>query len=172
MKASGMCGLTRTERASRQGGGAAASLGLGGRAGPRGRRGLRGGARRAGVSEAEAPIGQRVMQHHYTLCKHCPRRLVERAERIVVYGRHAPFMQVPAFTRAAARRDLFEGRRDSVRHRHRLGRAPAPAAPARHPRRSSAPRAWARPWGARVIAVDIAPERLKLARSSLTRSSL
>src|SRR6267378_182176 len=67
MKASGMCGSDL--HPYRAVGNAAAALGLGGTGGP----GVAG-ARGAGVSEADAPTGQRVMVHHYKgcgRCKHC-----------------------------------------------------------------------------------------------------
>ena len=63
--------------------------------------------RGAGVTEAEAPIGQRVMQHHYKgcgLCKHCRTGWSQLCGKgITVYGvtghgGHAPYMKAPAFT--------------------------------------------------------------------------
>ena len=169
MKASGMCGSDlHAYRASRKGGGMAASLGLGGDGGPV----IAGhepcgvvAERGAGVTEAEAPIGQRVMQHHYKgcgLCKHCRTGWSQLCGKgITVYGvtghgGHAPYMKVPRLhAGAAARRAVVRGRRGGVlRHRHRLRRAP----PHRHlrastPSPSSArarwacpPPCWARPW--------------------------
>jgi D-arabinose 1-dehydrogenase-like Zn-dependent alcohol dehydrogenase len=72
MKASGMCGSDL--HPYRAVGNAAAALGLGGTGGP-----VVAGhepcgvvaARGAGVSEADAPTGQRVMVHHYKGCGHC-----------------------------------------------------------------------------------------------------
>src|SRR6185295_11206751 len=61
----------------------------------------------SGVSAAEAPIGQRVMIHHYRgcgECKHCRAGWAQLCRRgIVVYGMtghgaHAPFMTVPVST--------------------------------------------------------------------------
>src|SRR2546430_7259645 len=76
MKASGMCGSDLKFYRSPPGA-AQAALGLGGSAGPF----IAGhepcgvvAARGPGVSEREAPIGQRVMDHHYAgcgVCKHC-----------------------------------------------------------------------------------------------------
>ena len=108
MKASGMCGSDlHAYRASRSGD-AAASLGLGGGGGPV----IAGhepcgvvAARGAGVPETLAPIGARVMNHHYKgcgACKHCRAGWSQLCPRgIVVYGvtghgGHAAFMKVPA----------------------------------------------------------------------------
>ena len=109
MRASGMCGSDlHPYRASRQGG-AAAALGLGS-GGPV----IAGhepcgivAARGPGVLEADAPSGQRVMNHHYKGCGHCRHCRGGWAQLcphgIVVYGMtghggHAPFMKVPAST--------------------------------------------------------------------------
>ncbi len=110
MKASGMCGSDLHPYRAPRTGGAARSLGLGGGGGP-----VIGGhepcgvvaARGAGVSEAEAPIGARVMCHHYRGCGHCAHCRVGWSQLcragFVVYGMtghgaHAPFMAVPART--------------------------------------------------------------------------
>src|SRR3979490_1329386 len=109
MKASGMCGSDLKFYRSPPGA-AQAALGLGGNAGP-----FIGGhepcgvvpARGPGVSEREAPIGQRVMDHHYKgcgRCKHCRVGWSQLCRAgITVYGMtghggHAAFMKVPAFT--------------------------------------------------------------------------
>jgi threonine dehydrogenase-like Zn-dependent dehydrogenase len=110
IRASGMCGSDlHPYRASRTGS-VAAALGLGGPRGP-----VIGGhepcgvvaARGAGVPEAAAPIGARVMNHHYKgcgACTHCRLGWSQLCPRgIVVYGMtghggHAPFMLVPAST--------------------------------------------------------------------------
>src|SRR5215472_8796820 len=64
-------------------------------------------ARGAGVAEADAPTGQRVMVHHYKGCGRCKHCRVGWAQLcrsgIVVYGMtghggHASYMTVPAFT--------------------------------------------------------------------------
>ena len=108
MKASGMCGSDL--HPYRAVGNAAAALGLGGTGGP-----VIGGhepcgvvaAVGSGVSAAEAPIGQRVMVHHYKGCgdcKHCRAGWAQLCRRgIVVYGMtghggHAAFMNVPVST--------------------------------------------------------------------------
>src|SRR5438132_1812668 len=108
MKASGMCGSDL--HPYRAVGNAAAALGLGGGGGP-----IVAGhepcgvvaARGAGVSEADAPTGQRVMVHHYKgcgRCKHCKVGWAQLCRQgIVVYGMtghggHAAYMTVPAYT--------------------------------------------------------------------------
>src|SRR5881409_4519361 len=108
MKASGMCGSDL--HPYRAVGNAAAALGLGGGSGP-----VVAGhepcgvvaARGPGVSEADAPTGQRVMVHHYKgcgRCKHCRVGWAQLCRQgIVVYGMtghggHAAYMTVPAFT--------------------------------------------------------------------------
>src|SRR2546425_5276255 len=109
MKAAGMCGSDLKFYRSPPGA-AQAALGLGGNAGP-----LIGGhepcgvvaARGPGVSEREAPIGQRVMDHHYAgcgVCKHCRVGWSQLCRAgIVVYGvtahgGHAEYLKVPART--------------------------------------------------------------------------
>ena len=110
IKASGMCGSDLHPYRAPRTGGAAASLGLGGSGGP-----FIGGhepcgvvvARGAGVSEADAPTGARVMNHHYKGCGHCMHCRVGWSQLcphgIVVYGMtghgaHAPYMKVPVST--------------------------------------------------------------------------
>ena len=118
MKASGMCGSDlHVYRASRQGS-AARNLGLGGTGGP-----VIGGHepsgvvldRGPGVAEADAPTGQRVMQHHYKgcgQCVHCRGGWSQLCRQgIVVYGitghgGHAPFMKAPASTLVPLRDEL------------------------------------------------------------------
>src|SRR5438552_1905027 len=109
MKASGMCGSDLKFYRSPPGA-AQATLGLGGNAGP-----FIGGhepcgvvaARGPGVSEREAPIGQRVMDHHYSgcgVCKHCRVGWSQLCRAgITVYGvtangGHAEYLKVPART--------------------------------------------------------------------------
>ena len=108
IKASGMCGSDL--HPYRAAGNAAAALGLGGKGGP-----VIAGhepcgvvqARGAGVTEAQAPIGARVMNHHYKgcgACKHCRVGWSQLCRKgITVYGMtghggHAPFMVAPAST--------------------------------------------------------------------------
>ncbi len=108
IKASGMCGSDL--HPYRAAGNAAAALGLGGTGGavvaghePCGVVHARG----AGVTEAQAPTGQRVMCHHYKgcgVCKHCRVGWAQLCRKgITVYGMtghggHAPYMVVPAST--------------------------------------------------------------------------
>src|SRR2546422_786784 len=107
MKASGMCGSDLKFYRSPPGA-AQAALGLGGSAGPF----IAGhepcgvvAARGPGVSEREAPIGQRVMDHHYSgcgVCKHCRVGWSQLCKAgITVYGGtanggHAEYLKVPA----------------------------------------------------------------------------
>lgn len=109
MKASGMCGSDLKFYRSPPGE-AQKSLGLGGDAEPF----IAGhepcgvvAARGPGVSEREAPIGQRVMDHHYSgcgVCGHCRVGWSQLCrEGITVYGvtangGHAEYLKVPART--------------------------------------------------------------------------
>jgi threonine dehydrogenase-like Zn-dependent dehydrogenase len=109
MKASGMCGSDLKFYRSPPGA-AQAALGLGGDAEPF----IAGHepcgivmARGLGVSEREAPIGQRVMDHHYAgcgVCGHCRVGWSQLCrEGIVVYGvtangGHAEYLKVPVRT--------------------------------------------------------------------------
>src|SRR3989454_12456947 len=109
MKACGMCGSDLKFYRSPPGA-AQAALGLGGNAGPF----IAGhepcgvvAARGPGVSEREAPIGQRVMDHHYSgcgVCKHCRVGWSQLCKAgITVYGvtangGHAEYLKVPART--------------------------------------------------------------------------
>jgi threonine dehydrogenase-like Zn-dependent dehydrogenase len=109
MKASGMCGSDLHAYRAARGKSAAASLGLGG-GGPviAGHEPCGVVAERGpGVPEAWAPTGARVMQHHYKgcgACKHCRVGWSQLCPKgIVVYGvtghgGHAPYMTVPAST--------------------------------------------------------------------------
>ena len=108
IKASGMCGSDL--KFYRAAGNEAASLGLGGS----GKRVIAGhepcgviAAVGPGVSEAEARVGQRVMNHHYAgcgRCKHCRVGWSQLcASGITVFGvtgdgAHARYMKVPART--------------------------------------------------------------------------
>src|SRR5258705_5094841 len=116
MKASGMCGSDL--HPYRAVGNAAAALGLGGQGGP-----VVAGhepcgvvhARGAGVTEAQAPIGARVMNHHYKgcgQCKHCRVGWSQLCRKgITVFGAtgdgaHATYMKVPARTNVPLPEDL------------------------------------------------------------------
>jgi threonine dehydrogenase-like Zn-dependent dehydrogenase len=107
MRASGMCGSDL--HFYRGSGGATASLGLGATGAviaghePCGIVAERG----AGVADADAPIGARIMVHHYKGCGRCEHCRVGWsqlcANGIVVYGAtghggHAAYMRVPAST--------------------------------------------------------------------------
>src|SRR5438477_6554420 len=183
MKASGMCGSDL--HPYRAVGNAAAALGVGGTGGPvvAGHEpcGVVSG-RGPGVAEADAPTGQRVMVHHYKGCGHCKHCRVGWAQLcrqgIVVYGMtghggHAAYMTVPAYTLVPLPDSLSfeEGaaiscgtgtaygalRRLDVSGRDTLavfGQGPV----------GLSATLLGRAMGARVIAVDVAPERLALAR--------
>ncbi len=186
MKASGMCGSDlHVYRAPRQGATAATSLGLGGQGGPV----IAGhepcgvvAARGPGVPEAMAPIGARVMDHHYAGCGVCPHCRVGWSQLcrsgITVYGvtghgGHAHYLKVPARTLVPLPDELTfeEGaavscgtgtaygalRRMNLSGRHTL------AVFGQGPVGLSATLLGAA-MGARVIALDISPERRALAR--------
>jgi threonine dehydrogenase-like Zn-dependent dehydrogenase len=185
IKASGMCGSDLHPYRAPRTGGAAASLGLGGSGGP-----FIGGhepcgvvvARGAGVSEADAPTGARVMNHHYKGCGHCMQCRVGWSQLcphgIVVYGMtghgaHAPYMKVPVSTLVPLPDEVSfdEGaaiscgtgtaygalKRLDVSGRDTLvvfGQGPV----------GLSATLLGKAMGARIVAVDIAPERLALAR--------
>ena len=186
MKASGMCGSDlHAYRASRTGGGMASSLGLGGKGGP-----VIGGhepcgvvaARGAGVPEALAPIGARMMDHHYSgcgVCGHCRVGWSQLCGKgITVYGvtghgGHAKYFKAPASTLVPLPDELSfeEGaavscgtgtaygalRRMNTCGRHTLavfGQGPV----------GLSATMLGVAMGARVIAVDVGPERLALAK--------
>jgi threonine dehydrogenase-like Zn-dependent dehydrogenase len=183
IKASGMCGSDL--HPYRAAGNAAAALGLGG-AGER----VIGGHepcgvvvdRGAGVMEADAPTGQRVMNHHYKgcgRCKHCRVGWSQLCRAgIVVYGMtghgaHAPFMKVPARTLVPLPDSLsFEegaaiscgtGTAYGALKRLDVSGRDTLAVFGQGPVGLSAT-LLGKAMGARVIAVDVSPERLKLAR--------
>src|SRR5881409_1740863 len=182
MKASGMCGSDL--HPYRAAGNAAAALGLGS-GGPV----IAGhepcgvvAAVGAGVPADFAPIGARVMNHHYKgcgRCKHCRVGWSQlcRGGTIVYgitgHGGHAPFMKVPASTLVSLSDELSfeEGaaiscgtgtaygalKRIDVSGRDTLaifGQGPV----------GLSATMLGRAMGARVIAVDVVPERLALAR--------
>jgi threonine dehydrogenase-like Zn-dependent dehydrogenase len=137
-----------------------------------------------GVSERQAKIGDRVMVHHYTgcgVCRHCRTGWPQMCDqqRPLVYGSgaghggHAPYMKVPAATLVplpdalsfeagaacscgtgtafAALRRLNVTGADTITI---FGQGPVGLAGTQ----------LAAAMGARVIAVDLSPERLDLAR--------
>jgi threonine dehydrogenase-like Zn-dependent dehydrogenase len=181
MKASGMCGSDL--HPYRAVGDAAASLGLGGRGGP-----VIAGHEPCGVVAAVGPgvlgvqVGERVMNHHYRgcgRCKHCRVGWSQLCRAgIVVYGvtghgGHAPYMVVPASTLVplpdgltfeegaavscgtgtayAALKRLDVSGRDTLAV---FGQGPV----------GLSATMLGRAMGARVVALDIAPERRALAR--------
>src|SRR5499426_2098998 len=183
MKASGMCGSDL--HPYRAVGNAAAALGLGGTGGPV----IAGhepcgvvAARGAGVAEADAPAGQRVMVHHYKGCGRCQHCRVGWAQLcrqgIVVYGMtghggHAAYMTVPAYTLVPLPDEIsFEegaaiscgtGTAYGALKRLDVSGRDTLAVFGQGPVGLSATLLGAA-MGARVIAVDIAPERLQLAK--------
>jgi len=183
MKASGMCGSDL--HPYRAAGNAAAALGLGGGGGPvvAGHEPCGVVAERGpGVSEADAPIGQRVMVHHYKgcgRCKHCRVGWAQLCRQgIVVYGMtghggHAPFMSVPAYTlvplpeplgfAAGAAISCGTGTAYGALKRLDVSGRDTLAVFGQGPVGLSATM-LGRAMGARVIAIDVAPERLALGR--------
>ncbi|MCI0547713.1 MAG: zinc-binding dehydrogenase [Candidatus Rokubacteria bacterium] len=185
MKASGMCGSDLHPYRAPKGGGAAAALGLGTQGGP-----FIGGhepcgivaERGPGVAEWEAPIGQRVMNHHYWGCGKCKHCRVGWSQlcphgRIVYgmtgHGGHARYMKVPARTLVPLPDELsFEegasvscgtGTAYGALKRINASGRDTLAVFGQGPVGLSATM-LGRAMGARVIAVDISPERLALAQ--------
>ena len=183
MKASGMCGSDLKFYRSAPGE-AQKSLGLGGDAEPF----IAGHepcgivmARGPGVSEREAPIGQRVMDHHYAgcgVCGHCRVGWSQLCrEGIVVYGvtangGHADYLKVPVRTLVPLPEELsfVEGAAvacgtgtayAALRRMHLAGGATL-AVFGQGPVGLSATLLGAT-MGARVIAVETNAERLELA---------
>jgi len=183
MKASGMCGSDL--HPYRSVGNAAAALGLGGGRGPvvAGHEPCGVVAERGpGVNEADAPTGQRVMVHHYKgcgRCKHCRVGWAQLCRQgIVVYGMtghggHAPFISVPAYTlvplpeplgfAAGAAISCGTGTAYGALKRLDVSGRDTLAVFGQGPVGLSATM-LGRAMGARVIAIDVAPERLALAR--------
>jgi len=184
MKASGMCGSDL--HPYRAAGSAAAALGLGA-GGP-----VIAGHEPCGIVAAVGAgvdpslVGQRVMNHHYKgcgRCRHCRLGWSQLCRKgITVYGMtghggHAPYMLAPAFTCVPLPDELSfeEGasvscgtgtaygalKRIDVSGRDTLtvfGQGPV----------GLSATMLGRAMGARVIAVDVVPERLALARAFLT----
>ncbi len=140
-------------------------------------------ARGAGVSEREAPIGARVMVHHYqgcTLCGHCRSGWSQLCQEVPVkvYGNnanggHARYLCVPANTLVPLPDSLsFEtgaaiscgtGTAWGALRRMNLAGNETIAIFGQGPVGLSATQ-LAKVMGARVIALDISPERLARAR--------
>ncbi|HEX7214679.1 MAG TPA: zinc-binding dehydrogenase [Methylomirabilota bacterium] len=136
----------------------------------------------AGVTDREARVGQRVMDHHYEgcgACKHCRAGWTQMClEGAVVYGSgghggHARYMKVPASTLVplpdalsfvtGAAISCGTGTAWGALRRVALQGGETIAIFGQGPVGLSATQ-LAVEMGARVIAVDIAPERRKLAR--------
>ena len=184
MKASGMCGSDLKFYRSPPGE-AQKALGLGGDADPF----IAGHepcgvvvARGAGVAEREAPIGQRVMDHHYAgcgVCGHCRLGWSQLCrEGIVVYGvtangGHAEYLKVPVRTLVPLPDELSfaegaavacgTGTAYGALRRMRLAGGSTLAVFGQGPVGISATLLGAK-MGARVIAVETNDERLALAR--------
>jgi threonine dehydrogenase-like Zn-dependent dehydrogenase len=186
MKASGMCGSDlHVYRAPRQGAKAATSLGLGGKGGP-----VIAGhepcgvvvSRAPDVPEAMAPIGARVMDHHYAGCGVCPHCRVGWSQLcrsgitvfgVTGHGGHAQYLKVPARTlvrlpdvlsfEEGAAVSCGTGTAYGALRRMGLGGHHTLAVFGQGPVGLSAT-LLAVAMGARVIALDVSPERLALAR--------
>jgi threonine dehydrogenase-like Zn-dependent dehydrogenase len=181
IKASGMCGSDL--HPYRAAGNAAAGLGLGGSGTP-----VIAGHEPCGVVAAVGSgvdpglVGQRVMNHHYKgcgRCKHCRLGWSQLCRGgITVYGMtgnggHAPFMKVPAITLVPMPESIsFEegaavscgtGTAYGALKRLDVSGRDTLAVFGQGPVGLSATM-LGRAMGARVIAVDVSPERLALAR--------
>lgn len=184
MKASGMCGSDLKFYRSPPGE-AQKALGLGGNAEP-----FIGGhepcgivvARGLGVSEREAPIGQRVMDHHYSgcgICKHCRVGWSQLCRAgitvygVTAHGGHADYLKVPARTLVTLPEELSfaegaavacgTGTAFAALKRMKLSGGETLAVFGQGPVGLSATLLGAA-MGARVIAVETSPERMKLAK--------
>lgn len=195
MKASGMCGSDLKFYRSAPGE-AQKALGLGDNVQP-----MIGGhepcgvvaARGMGVSEREAPIGQRVMDHHYAgcgVCKHCRvgwSQLCREGIQVfgaTAHGGHAEYLKVPARTLVPLPEELSfaegaavacgTGTAYGALKRMQLQGGQTLAVFGQGPVGLSATLIGAK-MGARVIAVETNDDRLKLAKQfgadSLVNSS-
>jgi len=139
-------------------------------------------ARGAGVSEREAPIGQRVMDHHYSgcgICKHCRVGWSQLCRAgitvygVTAHGGHADYLKVPARTLVALPEQLSfaegaavacgTGTAFAALKRMKLTGGDTLAVFGQGPVGLSATLLGAA-MGARVIAIETSPERLKLAK--------
>jgi threonine dehydrogenase-like Zn-dependent dehydrogenase len=184
MKASGMCGSDLKFYRSPPGA-AQASLGLGNSSEP-----FIGGhepcgvvvARGPGVSEREAPNGQRVMDHHYAgcgACTHCRLGWSQLCRAgitvygVTAHGGHADYLKVPLRTLVSLPEELSfaegaavacgTGTAYAALRRMRVAGGDTLAVFGQGPVGLSAT-LLGNAMGARVIAVETTPERLKLAR--------
>jgi threonine dehydrogenase-like Zn-dependent dehydrogenase len=139
-------------------------------------------ARGAGVSEREAPIGQRVMDHHYSgcgVCKHCRVGWAQLCRAgitvygVTAHGGHADYMKVPAKTLVPLPDELSfaegaavacgTGTAFSALKRMRVSGGDSLAVFGQGPVGLSATLLGAA-MGLRVIAIETSPERMKLAK--------
>jgi threonine dehydrogenase-like Zn-dependent dehydrogenase len=184
MKASGMCGSDLKFYRSAPGA-AQAALGLGSLSEP-----FIGGhepcgivvARGPGVSEREAPNGQRVMDHHYAGCGTCPHcrlgwsqlcRAGITVYGVTAHGGHADYLKVPLRTLVALPEELSfaegaavacgTGTAYAALRRMRIAGGDTLAVFGQGPVGLSAT-LLGNAMGARVIAVETTAERLKLAK--------
>jgi len=184
MKASGMCGSDLKFYRSPPGA-AQASLGLGNLTEP-----FIGGhepcgvvvARGSGVSEREAPDGQRVMDHHYAGCGSCAHcrlgwsqlcRAGITVYGVTAHGGHADYLKVPLRTLVSLPEELSfaegaavacgTGTAYAALRRMRVAGGDTLAVFGQGPVGLSAT-LLGNAMGARVIAVETTPERLSLAR--------
>ena len=184
MKASGMCGSDLKFYRSPPGA-AQAALGLGGHSEP-----FIGGhepcgvvvARGPGVSEREAPIGQRVMDHHYSgcgVCSHCRVGWSQLCRAgitvygVTAHGGHADYLKVPVTTIVELPEELSfaegaavacgTGTAYGALRRMRIAGGDTLAVFGQGPVGLSAT-VLGVAMGARVIAVETSPERMKLAQ--------
>jgi len=183
MKASGMCGSDLKFYRSAPGA-AQAALGLGKLSEP-----FIGGhepcgvvvARGPGVSEREAPTGQRVMDHHYSgcgVCAHCRVGWSQLCRAgitvygVTAHGGHAEYLKVPARTIVPLPEELSfaegaavacgTGTAFGALRRMRIAGGDTLAVFGQGPVGLSAT-VLGVAMGARVIAVETSPERIKLA---------
>lgn len=184
MKASGMCGSDLKFYRSPPGE-AQKALGLGGSAEP-----FIGGhepcgvvvARGPGVSEREAPTGQRVMDHHYAGCGSCPHCRVGWSQLcragitvygVTAHGGHADYLKVPVRTLVELPEELSfsegaavacgTGTAYGALRRMQIAGGDTLAVFGQGPVGLSATVIGAA-MGARVIAIETNPERMKLAK--------
>jgi 2-desacetyl-2-hydroxyethyl bacteriochlorophyllide A dehydrogenase len=184
MKASGMCGSDLKFYRSAPGA-AQAALGLGSLSEP-----FIGGhepcgivvARGAGVSEREAPTGQRVMDHHYAGCGTCAHCRVGWSQLcragitvygVTAHGGHADYLKVPARTIVPLPEELSfaegaavacgTGTAYGALRRMKIAGGDTLAVFGQGPVGLSAT-VLGVAMGARVIAVETSPERMKLAK--------
>ena len=184
MKASGMCGSDLKFYRSPPGA-AQAALGLGNSSEP-----FIGGhepcgvvvARGPGVPQRDAPDGQRVMDHHYAGCGTCPHcrlgwsqlcRAGITVYGVTAHGGHADYLKVPTRTLVALPDELSfaegaavacgTGTAYAALRRMRIAGGDTLAVFGQGPVGLSAT-LLGNAMGARVIAVETTPERLRLAR--------